>query len=113
MWQAVVVRVGVRVSVSGRCACNRARRCAGSAVGDGTAHGRCVLLLLAGKMKDRDVGTLRHFDLADLPVHCFGRPPWQRHFLRDLLPHVFLESASGMLVMHRLSDHGYKAAYLS
>jgi hypothetical protein len=52
------------------------------------------LRLLAGKVEDRDVGTLRHFDLADLPVHCFGRPPWQRHFFRDLLPHVFLESVS-------------------
>jgi hypothetical protein len=37
--------------------------------------------LLAGQMEDRYIRSLRHFDLADLPVHGFSGSPWQLHLL--------------------------------
>lgn len=42
-------------------------------------------------MEDWHIRSVGHLDLADLPMHSFGRPPRERHLLRNLLPHVLLE----------------------
>ena len=37
----------------------------------------------------------RHVLLAQLPVHRLGRPPGDRHLLRDFRPHLGLEPGFG------------------
>lgn len=67
-----------------------------------------LLLLLACEVEDGYVCPLRHFDLAELPVHGFRRTPGHLHLFGDLLPHVLLESVKtmGISLLFRVHRQG-------
>lgn len=45
-----------------------------------------------GERKWDDSGSFRHFCFSELPVHGFGRSPWNGEFLGYLGPHLCFES---------------------